>query len=172
VPRFHENAKEALAAAQAEAARAGVCLILPEHVLLDLLRSRRGIAARVLRGLGVGVREVRAALAARGPAEDLPPPGRPDHPGGQHDAGDRAGVPEARQRGSELVGTEHLLLGILSEPDDAASRVLAQLALPRSGPHRCSRRGRGAPARPAGRHPRRLERGLGEAPAEASRVAG
>jgi len=125
--RFHDNAREALATAQAEAARAGVGMILPEHVLLGLLRSRRGIAARVLRGLGVGVREVRTGLAARGRQKIY------RHPAGRIIPADSTkrvieqAFQEARQRGSELVGTEHLLLAILSETDDPACGVLAQL---------------------------------------------
>ncbi len=124
--RFHDSAKEALATAQAEAVKAGAGLILPEHVLLGLLRSRRGIAARVLSTLGVRAPEVRARLKARGPQ-------RVHHPAGRIIPADSTkrvieqAFHAAKQIGSERVGTEHLLLGIYSEPDDAASQVLAQL---------------------------------------------
>ncbi len=124
--RFNDDAKEALATAQAEAMKASAGVIMPEHVLLGLLRSRRGIAARVLRTLGVRTPEVRAMLEARGPQ-------RIHHPAGRIIPADSTrrvieqAFHAAQQLGSEQVGTEHLLLGIFSEPDDAASQVLAQL---------------------------------------------
>jgi ATP-dependent Clp protease ATP-binding subunit ClpC len=34
----------------------------------------------------------------------------------------------ARQRGHDYVGTEHLLLGLLDEPDGIAGQVLARVA--------------------------------------------
>lgn len=38
-----------------------------------------------------------------------------------------AALREARRRGHHFIGTEHLLLGMLAEPDAVATRVLAQL---------------------------------------------
>lgn len=40
-----------------------------------------------------------------------------------------ASVREARQRGHQFLGSEHVLLGILSEPDCIAARVLADLGV-------------------------------------------
>lgn len=41
----------------------------------------------------------------------------------------QAAVREATQRGDRFIGTEHLLMGILSEPAAVASRILAEVGL-------------------------------------------
>jgi ATP-dependent Clp protease ATP-binding subunit ClpC len=59
------HAKRALLAAADEAGR-GEARVGTEHLLLGLVRERKSPGARVLRGLGVDERAVRAALADRG----------------------------------------------------------------------------------------------------------
>src|SRR5262245_63530973 len=40
-----------------------------------------------------------------------------------------AALREARERGHRFLGTEHLLLGMLAEPDAVATRILARLGV-------------------------------------------
>jgi ClpA/ClpB-like protein len=124
--RFHENARHVLATAQAEAQKAGVGLILPQHLLLGLLRVRQGIAARVLKALGVRAPALRALLKARGPQRVHHPAGRIIPATSTKRVIEQA-FHQAQQGGSQLVGTEHLLLAIYGETDDPACQVLAEL---------------------------------------------
>lgn len=60
---FTPQAKRALKLSLREALSLGHNYIGPEHVLLGLLREKRGIGARVLTGLGVDYDQVRARIA-------------------------------------------------------------------------------------------------------------
>jgi ATP-dependent Clp protease ATP-binding subunit ClpA len=117
--RFTRHARQALAAAHAEASGSGAD-IGAEHLLLGLLRVEDGMAAKVLEQLGVdrralggGLRAERASTAA---AARLTAEAR------------RAlelAIREAAGLGHGFVGTEHLLLGILGEGASTARLALA-----------------------------------------------
>jgi ATP-dependent Clp protease ATP-binding subunit ClpA len=124
--RFDETAKHVLAIAQAEAVKAQVGLILPDHLLLGLIRERRGGAARILRALGVRAPVLRAALRAGAPRRVQHPAGRIVAAASTRRVLDQA-LLEAEQQGREQVLTEDLLAGIFCETDDVSCRVLAQL---------------------------------------------
>lgn len=122
--RFDHGAKEALRIAQVEAEKEQAGLILPQHILIGLLRQGR--SRTVLRTLGVRAPAVRAALNRRGQRRVHHPAGRIIPAAETKRVIDQA-LHEAQQRGSQQVTTEHLLLAIFNETDDPACRVLAEL---------------------------------------------
>ncbi len=122
--RFDHGAKEALRIAQAEAEKEQAGMILPQHILIGLLRQGR--SRTVLRALGVRTPGVRATLKARGPIRIHHPAGRIIPAASTKRVIDQA-LHEAEQRGSQQVTTEHLLLAIFCETDDPACQVLSEL---------------------------------------------
>ncbi len=127
--RFTERAKRALVRAQEEAEAAGTS-VGTEHLALALLHVRDGLAAKVLRSLDFDVEALERTL--REPAS---PPA-----GGRPPAAEGASAPtpevrraieiafhESRQMGHGFVGTEHLLLGLLAQPDSAGAAALTAI---------------------------------------------
>ncbi len=95
-----------------EAGRLGADEFGPEHLLLAILSEPESTAALVLHFLGVPVgeleSELRAALGsagAKGPTSPRPSPDLKEAL--------RMAVREAKQARHEVVGTEHLLLGLV-----------------------------------------------------------
>ncbi len=60
--QFTEQAREVLSLAQEEAQRFQHQYIETEHLLLGLMREDEGVAAKVLRNLGVELNKVRSAV--------------------------------------------------------------------------------------------------------------
>ena len=124
--KFTKRARRVLTYAQEEAVRLNHNYIGTEHLLLGLIREEEGMAAKVLRDLGVDQNRVRQIV------EDIV--GR-----GQAAAGARLSltprtkrvielaVDEARRLGHHYIGTEHLLLGLVREGDGIAVNVLKSL---------------------------------------------
>jgi ATP-dependent Clp protease ATP-binding subunit ClpA len=124
--RFTERAKRVLVLAQEEAQRFRHTYIGTEHLLLGLVRVEEGIAARVLRNLGIELGRVRGAvefIVGRGDQLVI----------GDISLTPRAtkvielSVEEARRLNHTHVGTEHLLLGLVAEGEGVAARVLESL---------------------------------------------
>ncbi len=127
--RFTERARKVLMLAQEEAKRMNHNYIGTEHLLLGLVQEESGVAARVLRELGVNPYQVRKII------EDTV--GR----GGRATMGQTAGltprtkrvielaVEEARRMGHHYIGTEHLLLGLIREGEGLAVNVLRDLGV-------------------------------------------
>ncbi|MCX7838851.1 MAG: ATP-dependent Clp protease ATP-binding subunit [Anaerolineae bacterium] len=126
--KFTKRARRVLSYAQEEATRLNHNYIGTEHLLLGLLREEEGLAAKVLRDLGVDHNRVRRMI------EDIV--GR-----GQAPANARLtltprtrrvielAVDEARRLGHHYIGTEHLLLGLVREEEGVAISVLRTLNL-------------------------------------------
>ena len=124
--KFTKRARRVLTYAQEEATRLNHNYIGTEHLLLGLIREEEGLAAKVLRDLGVDQARVRQVI------EDIV--GR-----GQATQGTRLSltprtkrvielaVDEARRMGHHYIGTEHLLLGLVREGDGIAVNVLKSL---------------------------------------------
>jgi ATP-dependent Clp protease ATP-binding subunit ClpC len=124
--KFTKRARRVLTFAQEEAVRLNHNYIGTEHLLLGLIREEEGMAAKVLRELGVDQNRVRQIV------EDIV--GR-----GQATAGARLSltprtkrvielaVDEARRLGHHYIGTEHLLLGLVREGDGIAVNVLKSM---------------------------------------------
>ncbi len=99
-----------------------------EHLLLGLARENGGIAARVLRNLGVGINKVRSSvefIIGRGDRIVL----------GELGLTPRAkkvlelAADEARRLHHDSIGTEHLLLGLVREGEGIAAGVLESLGV-------------------------------------------
>jgi len=123
--RLTEEVKKVLSYARQEALRMGHCHIGGAHLLLGLVWEGSGVAADTLKRLGVDPRALRQkaeeylAGESQGPALD-----------GQlllSDAAQEAvevASEEARQMGHGHIGPEHLLLGLLNDPDGVPAAML------------------------------------------------
>jgi len=100
-----------------------------EHILLGLIKEGTGVAANVLRNLGIDLRKMRLEiekLVRSGP--DLVTMGRlPQTPHAKKVI--EYSMEEARNLNHNYVGTEHLLLGLLREQSGVAAQVLMNLGL-------------------------------------------
>ncbi len=127
--RFTRLARHALTMAQEEAQRMNHPYIGTEHLLLGLLREEDGIAARVLTELGLSLGQARRAV------ERIV--GRGETPVTSLQLGDQTkrvlevAVTEAKRFGHRFIGTEHILLGLVQEPDTMALAVLQHLRVNR-----------------------------------------
>ncbi|AOM84592.1 ATP-dependent protease ATP-binding subunit ClpC [Salisediminibacterium beveridgei] len=125
--RFTERAQKVLSLAQEEASRLGHNNIGTEHILLGLIREGEGIAAKALKGLGLGTDKIQKEV------EKLIGVG--ESPAGQVHYTPRAkkvielSMDEARKLGHSYVGTEHILLGLIREGEGVAARVLNNLGV-------------------------------------------
>jgi len=126
---FTERGKRVVQLAHREALALGHDVIGTEHLLLGLVAEGEGVAAQVLRNAGLDLSEVRARVEAavgkghpREKPLDLPLSPRAKR------VLDLA-MREARNMGVNYVGTEHILLGLLSEGEGVAAQVLTGMGL-------------------------------------------
>jgi len=115
-----------LARAHDEARELRHSFVGTEHILLGLLRAPEGRAAEVMASFGVSHDDVRAAVVRMMGIGVEVPGGELSFTGRAEDTIDRARR-EASIRDEPQVGTEHLLLALVREPDGAAARILFQL---------------------------------------------
>lgn len=125
--RFTERAQKAILLAQEEAKGLKHNYVGTEHLLLGLVAEAQGVAALALKESGVNIDNLRKeVIKAIGQ--------------GEHDSELLGFTPrtkrifelsflEARNLGHNYVGTEHLLLGLLSEGEGVASAVLKKLGV-------------------------------------------
>jgi Clp amino terminal domain, pathogenicity island component len=124
--RFSPQAREVIISAQQEARALHHNFIGTEHLLLGLLRDRDGAAGRALHALGI------SPEAAREQVLDIIGEGKQE-PAGHIPFTPRSkrvielAVREAVRLGHLHVGTEHILLGLVSEGDGVAWHVLDRL---------------------------------------------
>lgn len=124
--RFTEKAIKVVMLAQEEARRLGHNFVGTEQVLLGLIGEGTGIAAKVLKSMGVNLKEARVEvekIIGRGSgfvAVEIPFTPRAKRVL-------ELSLEEARQLGHNYIGTEHLLLGLLREGEGVAARVLENL---------------------------------------------
>ncbi len=121
--KFTPRAEETLRLSQESAEELGHGYVGSEHLLLGLLREEEGLAHRVLTEYGltdemilsVLRRSVGAGLAGTAPSQGLTPRAK---------GVVELAVSEAARMGSPMIGTEHLLMGILREGGNMALRIL------------------------------------------------
>ena len=127
--RLTDTGKQALALARNEALFFQHEEIQPEHILTALAGLPRCCAARLLRKLGLDlhviVREVVAATHF-GPIRNSPPMPRLSCASSRVLARAKA---EAASCGTEHVGTEHILLGLMSEKNLAAHVLSSRMGV-------------------------------------------
>jgi ATP-dependent Clp protease ATP-binding subunit ClpA len=116
--RFTTRARRVVVLSQEEATRLKHNYIGTEHILLGLLGEQGGLACQALTGLGMsleGARQEVAELVGTGSKE---PTGRiPFTPRAKKTL--ELGLREALRLNHDYIGTEHLLLGILTEGERA-----------------------------------------------------
>jgi ATP-dependent Clp protease ATP-binding subunit ClpA len=148
---FTPRAKKTLELALREALQLHHNFIGTEHILLGVLREGRGVGAQILEQHANNLLEIRMAvldLVASTPAETAPGTRRwlrrrsasslgemaVARASGQRDvpaelsttpAADRSLSEAARLAGSEPVGSHHLLLAAIGDPNSAAAQALA-----------------------------------------------
>lgn len=125
--KFTEKAEGAIEQARLAAFGLGHSYVGTEHLLLGILRERAGLGARILRDRGLSEHSLKDAISrANGTGE----PGVPTQGLTKHawQAIEKAAADVARL-GHSYIGTEHLLLGILRQPDCGGARALAAAGL-------------------------------------------
>jgi hypothetical protein len=125
--RFTPRARKAVANAQEEARSARHGAIEPEHLVLGLLDQPDTFASRALAHLGTTAQAVRAAVATQGGEEQPLKGSLPISPAARKTL--QAVFSEALRLGHNYVGTEHILLGVLSDDQDAPAQALAGLGV-------------------------------------------
>jgi ATP-dependent Clp protease ATP-binding subunit ClpC len=126
--RFTEKASKVIMLAQEEARRLGHNFVGTEQILLGLIGEGTGIGAKVLKSMGVNLKDARMEvekIIGRGSgfvAVEIPFTPRAKRVL-------ELSLEEARQLGHNYIGTEHLLLGLIREGEGVAARVLENLAL-------------------------------------------
>jgi ATP-dependent Clp protease ATP-binding subunit ClpC len=128
--RFTDRARRAITLANQEAQRLAHDHVGTEHLLLGIVKEGSGLAAVVLQEFHVDLSVVRQQVEAlgHGPSKSPPPPQKL----GQTQRLLRVleyAIQEASALSHNYVGTEHLLLGLLREPEGTAARVLASIPL-------------------------------------------
>ena len=121
--RFTEKAIKVIMLAQEEARRLGHNFVGTEQILLGLIGEGTGVAAKVLKSMGVNLKDARIEvekIIGRGSgfvAVEIPFTPRAKRVL-------ELSLEEARQLGHNYIGTEHLLLGLIREGEGVAARVL------------------------------------------------
>ncbi|MEU6850010.1 Clp protease N-terminal domain-containing protein [Actinacidiphila alni] len=125
--RFTPKARKAVADAQEEARTAGHDAVEPEHLVLGLLDQPTALAGMALESLGVDAAAVRAAVATDGTRTEPLKGGIPVAPATKKTL--QLVLREALRLGHNYIGTEHILLGVLSDDQEPAARALASLGV-------------------------------------------
>ena len=127
--RFTDRARKVMQLANQEAQRFNHEYIGTEHILLGLIKEGSGVAANVLKNLGIDLRKIRLEVenvVKSGP--DMVTMGKlPQTPRAKKVI--EYSMEEARSLNHNYVGTEHLLLGLLREHEGVAAQVLMNLGL-------------------------------------------
>ena len=124
--KFSNRVKEVISLSREEALRLGHDYIGTEHLILGMIREGEGVAVSVLKKLGVPLDQLRGEIEkiSKGTAT--------------HEIKNLANIPltrasektlkitylEAKVFKAQLIGTEHLLLSILRDPDNLATQIL------------------------------------------------
>lgn len=140
--RFTDRARKVLQLANQEAQRFNHEYIGTEHILFGLIKEGSGVAATVLKNLGVDLRKIRLEvnkLVQSGPEMDTM--GKLPHVVREFVVGlllpltplakkvIEYSIEEADKLNHKHVGTEHILLGLLREQTSVAVNVLMNLGV-------------------------------------------
>lgn len=131
--RFTDRLRKVLSIANQEAHRFNHEYVGTEHLLLAMVKEGSGVAAGVLKNLGIDLRVVRLEvekLVQSGP--DMVIMGKLPQTPGVKKVIDYA-LEEARSLNHNYIGTEHLLLGLVRQNDGVAAHVLRNLQVSLEG---------------------------------------
>ena len=127
--RFTENAQKVILIAQEEAKRLNHDYVGTEHILLGLSALEGTVSNKILTGLGVTFRKVRLEIEKMvGIGDTIMLLGEiPFTPRAKKVL--EFSVEESQMLGTDHIGTEHILLGLIREEEGMASRILENLGL-------------------------------------------
>jgi len=121
--RFTNRACKVMALANEEAQRFNHEYLGTEHVLLGLIKEGSGVASNVLKQMGITLKDARNKIKG-GP--DMVTMGRlPQTPRAKKVL--EYAIEESRNLNHNYIGTEHLLLGLLREPEGKGYEILIEL---------------------------------------------
>ncbi len=125
--KFTEKAEGAIEQARLAAFGLGHSYVGTEHLLLGILRERAGLGARILRDRGLSEHGITDAIRRKSGTGE---PGTPAQGLTKHawQAIEKA-ASDAARLGHSYIGTEHLLLGILRQPECGGARALTEAGL-------------------------------------------
>ena len=115
---FTPNAFRMMNIALQTAKELGSSVVLPEHIILGIIKSKRGIAYDILKELNINYDDLAHSIIK--PIEKQMPETLTIL---------RFAKEESRRIGRNVVGTEMFLLGIIAEGTGIGGRVLAQLGI-------------------------------------------
>ena len=126
---FTKNAQAALTLAEKTAARLHTGYVGTEHILVGLLKEESGVAAKILEDNGADADKILEMIR-----ELIAPDGETAvKERGTYSPRARRVLEEAyvqaERFGADSAGTEHLLLALLKDPDNAAVRLLNTLSI-------------------------------------------
>jgi ATP-dependent Clp protease ATP-binding subunit ClpC len=123
--KFSPRVKDVISYSREEALRLGHDYIGVEHLLLGMIREGEGIAIRIIRTAGIDLKELRKSVEqslkvspSKGNAQGNIPLVK------QAEKILKITYLEAKIFKSSLIGTEHLLLSILKDEDNIATKTL------------------------------------------------
>jgi len=127
--RFTDRARKVMNLAKQEAQRLNHEYIGTEHILLGLIQEGSGVAASVLKNLGIDLKKIRAEIEkiVKGSPTMVTMGSLPFTPRAKKVL--ELSLEEASQLGHNYIGTEHLLLGLIKENEGIAARVLTNLGV-------------------------------------------
>ncbi len=126
---YTDKARTALHMAERAARKLHQSYIGSEHILLGLIQENTGVAARVLYENGVRADDIIELI------KDFVAPDTTTLLAERHSYSPRAmdvlneAMAAAEKYGSETIGTEHILLGIIREGDNVGARILTTLGV-------------------------------------------
>ena len=125
---FTEKANEGLNQAINAASQMGHTYVGSEHLLLGLLRIGSGVAASVLNKQGISADKFEELIRTN-IGTGTPTKLSPDYFTPRSKRVLEVAMQAAGNMGKKYVGTEHILIGILSEQDNFAIRFLKELGV-------------------------------------------
>ncbi len=124
--RFTDRARRVVVLAQEEARLLDHNYIGTEHILLGLIREGEGVAAKALESLEISLETVRQQVEEMiGRGEDAPSGHIPFTPRAKKVL--ELSLRESQHLRHHYIGTEHILLGLISEGEGVAAQVLVRL---------------------------------------------
>lgn len=126
--RFTKTAQNVLSYSLKAASEMGHTYVGSEHILLGLINEEEGVASKILKGRGADIENVRRLIeknAGVGEQTELSP--NDMTPRTKRIIQNSAIL--AQKYGQNYIGTEHLLLALISENECVAVRILASLGI-------------------------------------------
>lgn len=128
---FTDHARAVMATANAEVQRFGHEYMGTEHIFLGLIKEGGGKGAEILKAKGVDIgemlSEIEQLLALKGGAQPVEENQAERTPEAINVV--KYAAEEAEQLGSDHIGTEHILLGLLRESEGTAGSALANMGV-------------------------------------------